>query len=103
MSDKHDQHTVGIPQRRRGQQVGDTRSAIQNRDDADWEETPEINGDVRRSENQFIADNSSQHFGGDATAPDHVSPSTPAAIPEGQPLGQSGGEKEFKQRQQKGR
>ncbi len=102
MSDKYDQHEVGIPAQRRGQQVGDRRSAIQPQRTADeWEETPEINGHVRESESEFFADKSSQHFGGDAATPDHVTPSTPAAIPAGQPLGQSGGEQAFKQNHQK--
>lgn len=79
--------------------MGDNRSVLQDRDEMQWEDTPEVSGDARESENEFFADESSQHFGGDGVTPDHVSPSTPGAIPTGQPLGQSGGERAFKQRQ----
>lgn len=100
MSERYDQHEVGIPMRRRGQQVGDDRSAIQkDRQPDEWEQTPEISGELRTSESDFLADTSSQHFGGDPVTPDHVTPSTPAAIPSGQPLGQSTGERVFKERQ----
>ena len=85
--------------RRRGQQMGDARSELQGRGNAGWQETPEVDGDLRESENEMLADASSQHFGGDSVTPDHVLPSTPAAIPASQPLGQSGGEQVFKQRQ----
>lgn len=99
MSTKSDQHTVGVPAKRRGQQMGDDRSAIRQRVMVD--DTPEISGSMRESANEMFADDSSQHFGGDAATPDHVSPSTPGAIPIGQPLGQTGGEATFKQNQQK--
>lgn len=102
MADKYDQHEVGIPARRRGQQVGDSRSALTPQSEPDeWEETPEISGDSRGTESDFFGDKSSQHFGGDAVTPDSASPSTPAAIPAGEPLGQSGGERFFKQREGK--
>ena len=101
MAEKYDHHEVGIPARRRGQQVGDRRSALTpERAPDEWEETPAISG-IRPLESDFFADASSQHFGGDASTPDHNMPSTPAAAPSGQPLGQSGGEQEFKQREGK--
>ncbi|MBA3440979.1 MAG: hypothetical protein H0T92_14030 [Pyrinomonadaceae bacterium] len=56
---------------------------------------------MRKSESEFFGDESSQHFGGDSRTPDHVSPSAPAAIPTNQPLGESGGERVFKERQSK--
>ncbi len=101
MTEQRDQHEVGIPERRRGQQMGDKRSVLQHRDEAEWAETPEISGDLRASESDFFGDESSQHFGGDPVTPDHNSPSTPGAIPTGQPLGQSGGERFFNRNRQK--
>jgi len=101
MAEKYDQHEVGIPARRRGQQVGDSRSAIQPEHTPDeWEETPAMSG-LRPLESEFFGDKSSQHFGSDPVTPDSVSPSTPAAIPTGEPLGQSGGEQAFKEREGK--
>ncbi len=101
MGEKRDQHEVGIPERRRGQQMGDERSVLQHREDAEWAETPEISGDIRKNESEFFGDESSQHFGGDSRTPDHNSPSTPAAIPTGVRLGEPGGERAFKERQDK--
>ena len=69
MDEKRDQHKVGIPERRRGQQMGDERSVLHHSDKAEWEETPEITGDVRASESEFFDDESSQHFGGDPVSP----------------------------------
>jgi DNA recombination-dependent growth factor C len=48
--------------------VGDARSVLQNREDAEWEETPEISGVIRTAESDFFGDESSQHFGGDSSA-----------------------------------
>ncbi len=101
MDKQRDQHEIGIPERRRGQQMGDERGVLHHRDDAEWDETPEINGDLRASESEFFGDESSQHFGGDAVTSDHNSPSTPGAIPTGQSLGQSGGERFFNRNRQK--
>ncbi len=102
MAEKYDHHEVGIPTRRRGQQVGDRRSALTpERTPDEWEETPEMSGDLRASESDFFHDKSLQHFGSDPVTPDSASPSTPAAIPVGERLGQSGGEQSFKQREQK--
>jgi hypothetical protein len=60
-------------------------------------ETPALRGE-RKDENEFFADKSSQHVGSDGATPRSNTPSTPAALPAGKPLGQSGGEKEFKAR-----
>ncbi len=35
MDKQRDQHEVGIPERRCGQQMGDERSVLQHRDEAD--------------------------------------------------------------------
>ncbi len=104
MTEKDEQQRVGIPTEPRGQRMGRGNDYDPNRhemeDLAEAQATPEISGD-RPAASDFYADSSSQHMGGDAVTPDHVSPSTPAAIPSGTPLGQSGGEAEFKQGQGK--
>jgi len=98
------QHTAGIPVAPRGQRMGRGNDYDPNRhemeDIAEEGATPAISGD-RPAESEFYADPSSQHIGGDAVTPDHVSPSVPAAIPSGTSFGKSGGEAEFKQRQEK--
>lgn len=98
------QHTAGIPTAPRGQRMGRGNDYDPNRHEmeniAEERATPAISGD-RPAESDFFGDPSSQHMGGDAVTPDHVSPSVPAAIPSGQSHGQSGGEAEFKQRQGK--
>jgi hypothetical protein len=91
----------GITERRGGRQMGDGRSVLQHRDKAEWDEAPEISGDTRESESDLSGDASSQHFGGDNRTPDRNAPSTPAAIPVGVQPGESGGEREFKERQDK--
>lgn len=101
MSSKEDQSKAGIPERRRGQQTGEgdmPTPSMADQNLEDMADTPAMSGD-RPEANKMFADDSSQHFGSDAVTPKGVSPSTTAAIPSGQPLGQSGGEKEFKQRQ----
>ncbi len=99
MADKKAQSKVGIPEQRRGQQMGDERSQ-KDKSLTAKEDTPSLSG--RREEaSKFYADQSSQAVGSDGEAPSDVSPSTPAAIPVGEPLGQSNAEKVFKQRQSK--
>lgn len=103
MSSRDDQSKAGIPERKRGQKTGEgdiptERMADKNLEDMD--DTPAMSGN-RKEENKMFADDSSQHFGADAVTPKGASPSTTAAIPSGQPLGQSGGEKAFKQRAKK--
>lgn len=104
MSSKEDQSKVGIPERQRGQQTGDGDKSTESMADQnleDMEDTPAMIGD-RKEANKMFADDSSQHFGADAVTPKGASPSTTAAIPSGQPLGESGGEKAFKQRTKQG-
>ncbi|MDQ3649763.1 MAG: hypothetical protein M3458_05670 [Acidobacteriota bacterium] len=93
------QSKAGISEQRRGQQMGDERSQ-QSQSLEEKEDTPAMNG-RRGAASKFYADASSQAVGSDGEAPSDVSPSTAAAIPTGQPQGQSGGEKVFKQRQAK--
>ena len=100
MSSKEDQSKVGIPERQRGQQTGEGDKPTESMADQNLEDmadTPAMSGD-RKEANKMFADDSSQHFGSDAVTPKGASPSTTAAIPSGQPLGESGSEKAFKQR-----
>lgn len=100
MNSEEAQSKAGIPAKRRGQQMGDAANPDQNREAE--AETPALSG--RRVEaNEMFADDSAQNIGSDASAPSAVSPSTPAAIPGDTPLGQSGGERQFQERQTKRR
>ena len=94
---KKTQAKAGIPARRRGQQMGDERSAKDKTLDAK-ENTPAASG-RRKEANKFFADESSQQVGSDGEAPRDNSPSVAAALPTNQPLGESGGERAFKARQ----
>ncbi len=95
---KEGQSKAGIPQKRRGQQMGDASAPDQNRED--MENTAALRG--RRAEaSEHFADESTQQIGSDSVTPRSTTPSVPAAAPSGQPLGESGGEREFKQRHSK--
>lgn len=98
MNDQDAQNKAGIPEKRRGQQMGDGANPDQNL--AAEADTPAMSG-RRPDANEMFADGSTQHFGSDSSTPSTVSPSTPGAIPTDAPLGQSGGEKAFKERQPK--
>lgn len=98
MSNEEAQSKAGIPAKRRGQQMGDAANPDQNREAE--AETPALRG-RRPEENEMFAEDSAQQIGSNPSAPRDNSPSTPAAIPSGTPLGQSGGEKVFKERQSK--
>ncbi len=101
MVSKKAQSKAGLPARRRGQQMGDGRSTL-NKNEETKDDVPALSG--RRGEaSEFFADESSQAIGSDGDAPSAVSPSTPAAIPTGERLGQSNAEKVFKGRQRKTR
>lgn len=104
MSSKREkaQSKAGIGEQRRGQQMGDERSNSGSKIKEAKDNTPDARGH-RKDANKFFADESSQAVGSDGEVSSGVSPSLPAAIPTGQPLGQSGGEKEFKRRQAKTR
>jgi len=97
MVNRKTQSKAGIAEKRRGQQMGDERSRPSKVDEAK-RETPALRG-RRKTESKFYADESSQSVGSDGEAPRDNSPSVPAAIPTGTRLGESGGERAFKQRQ----
>ena len=97
MVSRKTQSKAGIAEKRRGQQMGDERSRPSKVDEAK-RETPALRG-RRKTESKFYADESSQSVGSDGEAPRDNSPSVPAAIPTGTRLGESGGERAFKQRQ----
>ncbi|HEX8492303.1 MAG TPA: hypothetical protein VF658_05640 [Pyrinomonadaceae bacterium] len=100
MSTKKAQQKVGAPEKPRGQEMGRGDDADQNRQA--MADTPALRG-RRKGANKMFADESSQHTGSDAATPRSNTPSLPAAMPIGVPLGESGGEKAFKQRQSKQR
>jgi hypothetical protein len=100
MSTKKAQQKVGAPEKPRGQEMGRGSDGDQNREE--MAETPALRG-RRKQANKMFADESTQHTGADAATPRSNTPSLPAAMPAGIPLGESGGEKAFKQRQSKQR
>ena len=97
MVSRKTQSKAGIAEVRRGQQMGDERSQPSKVEEAK-EETPALRG-RRKSASKFYADESSQSVASDGEAPRDNSPSVPTAIPTGTKLGESGGERVFKQRQ----
>jgi hypothetical protein len=98
MVTKKDQHKVGTPRKPRGQQMGFAGNPDQNREA--MKDTPALRGRLKKKTRMF-ADESSQHETGDAVTPRSNSPSVPAAAPTGVKLGETGGERVFKQRQKK--
>jgi len=74
MREKKDQHTVGTPEKLRGQQTGFAGNPDQNREE--MKETPALRG-KRKANNKMFGDASQQHVGSDATKPSTNSPSTP--------------------------
>jgi hypothetical protein len=98
MATKKEQHKAGAPEKPRGQEMGRGQDRDQNREAQ--AETPALRGE-RKDENEFFADKSSQHVGTDNAKPRSNTPSIPAALPSEKPLGQSGGEQEFKRHQEK--
>lgn len=93
MAQKKDQHTVGTPQKPRGQQMGFSGRPDQNREA--MEKTPALRG-ARKSPNRMFGDVSQQHVGSDAITPMTNSPSVPAMNIKGK--GGQGGERVFKKR-----
>jgi hypothetical protein len=96
MGNKKDQHKVGAPQKPRGQQTGFAGNPDQNREA--MKETPALRG-RRKNTSKMFTDDSAQHVGGDAATQRSNTPSVAAAAPTGTKLGETGGEKVFKQRQ----
>jgi hypothetical protein len=87
------QRQVGIPAKRRGQQMGFSGKPDQNRQEVD--ETPATLGSRPRA-NKMAADKSKQKIGSSSVTPRTASPSTPAM---NSPVhGDTGGEKVFKRR-----
>ena len=103
MASRKSQAKAGIPAQRRGQQMGDAaKTNNPNKQEESKANTPALRG-RRKTENKFFADDSAQQTGSDAATPRSNTPSIPAAIPTGTKLGESGGERAFKQRQPKAR
>src|SRR2546423_7863770 len=96
MATKKAQRKAGIPARRRGQQMGDERGSTTNKMSEAKQNTPALSG-RRKLANKFLGDASAQ-AGGNAAAPRTNRPSTPAALPTGTKLGESGGERAAKSR-----
>jgi hypothetical protein len=101
MANRKTQSKAGVPAQRRGQQMGDERSQPDKTEEAK-QNTPALRG-RRKEANEFFADESSQQAGTRGETPRDNSPSVPAAIPTGTKQGESGGEREFKARQKKGK
>ena len=99
MVSKKTQSKAGIPARRRGQQMGDERSNQNTQAEAETS-TPALSG-RHKVASKMYGDESSKQIASDAAGPSSTSPSVPAAVPTGAPLGQSGGERVFKKRQAK--
>ena len=97
MVSKKTQSKAGVPERRRGQQMGDERSQPDKTREAKAE-TPALRG-RRKEASKFFADDSAQQTGSRGETPRDNTPSVPAAVPTGTKLGESGGESEFKARQ----
>ena len=97
---KKAQQKAGAPPKPRGQEMGRGDDADQNREA--MADTPALRG-RRKGANKMFADDSSQHVGSDPATPSSNSPSLPAAMPTGVPVGETGGEKSFKRRQSKQR
>ena len=91
------QAKAGVPEKRRGQQMGDERSQPDKSAESK-KQTPAARG-RRGDANKFFADDSSQMAGSGGEAPRDNSPSVAAAVPTNTKLGESGGEREFKARQ----
>jgi hypothetical protein len=96
MSSKKEQRKVGSKQKPRGQQTGFVGNPDQNREE--MKSTPALRG-RRKTASKMFADDSSQQVGAGAAKGRSNQPSLPAALPTNVKLGESGGERVFKQRQ----
>ena|SRR5258708_14183707 len=95
MNRAKDAHTVGTPEKRRGQEMG--RPGLKDHSREEMQHTPALSDD-RNQRNEMFGDKSSKHIGANPSAPRVNSPSTPAAMPCDVKLGESGGEKAFNYR-----
>lgn len=75
MGTKKDQHTVGTPDKPRGQQTGFAGHPDQNREEVD--NTPALRGRIRKKTNKMFADQSRQQSGSSSVTPSTNRPSTP--------------------------
>ena len=100
MGSKEKQSKVGRSTKLRGQQTGFAGNPDQNREAK--KATPALRGRRKQASDMFD-DESKQHMGSDAATPRSNTPSVPAAMPTGVPLGETGGERAFKQRQKRGK
>ena len=101
MVNKKAQSKAGIASARRGQQMGDGRSANSpNKQEEAKANTPALRG-KRKDANAFFADDSAQQTGSNPARPRSNSPSIPAALPTNVKKGEPGGERVFKHRQAK--
>ena len=91
------QAKAGVPEKRRGQQMGDERSKPSKMDEA-RAGTPASRGRLKTA-SKFFADDSAQSVGTRGESRRDNSPSVSAAIPTNVKQGESGGEAEFKARQ----
>jgi hypothetical protein len=98
MSSKKEQSKVGRPPKPRGQQTGFAGNPDQNREEK--KNTPALRGRRKEATDHF-GDESKQQVGSDAATPRTTTPSLPAAMPIDVPLGETGGERAFKQRLKK--
>ena len=96
-SSRKAQSKAGTPAVRRGQQMGDARSASPDKQEEAKANTPALRG-RRKEANKFFADDSAQQAGAEGDRPRSNTPSVPAALPTGQRLGEPGVEKAAKRR-----
>ena len=94
MASKEQQQKVGIPAKRRGQQMGLAGEADRNRERA--KESPASRGRLKKA-NKMFADNSSQQISTSAPMSRTNSPSTAGMNSGGRP-GETTGETVFKRR-----
>jgi len=94
MASRKQQQKVGIPAKRRGQQMGFAGQEARN--SAAIRQTPALRGRLKQA-NKMFADKSSQQIGTGATSARATSPSVAAMNPKGH-QGETSGETVFKQR-----
>jgi hypothetical protein len=99
MSSKEKQSKVGRSTKLRGQQTG-RADTVPAQDREAMKDTPSLRG-RRKHASEMFADESAQHTGADAATPRSNTPSVPAAMPSGRPLGETGGEREAKGKSKK--
>lgn len=100
MASRKAQEKAGAPAVRRGQNMGDARTVSPNKQQEAKSNTPAARG-LRKDANEFFGDESAQQVSAEGDRPRSNTPSIPAALPTGRKLGESDGERVFKQRQPK--